>query len=106
MPDTLQETRPIALDAETWDILLERIASHNCTPFLGSEACLGPIPLASEIADKWAAEFGYPLDDSHNLARVAQFLPTTPDPHYPKQQLCSRFREATPHDFIDRTEPH
>ena len=62
------------LEERDWELLLRRIKNGKCTPFLGAGACYGVLPLGSDIARKWAQEYHYPLHDSNDLARVAQFL--------------------------------
>jgi hypothetical protein len=91
-----------------WDTLLKRIEAGNCTPFLGAGACAGVLPLAGEIAEKWAEENDYPLTDCRDLARVAQFLAVDRgDPVYPKEEIAKLFKKkgAVP-DFNDPSEPH
>jgi hypothetical protein len=62
------------LTEDDWSLLLGRIRSGKCTPFLGAGAAAGSLPLASEIARRSAESSGYPLNDPHDLARVAQYL--------------------------------
>ena len=62
------------LPEKTWEILLGRIKDQRCTPFLGAGACYGSLPLGSEIAQKWAADYSYPFSNSDNLIEVAQYL--------------------------------
>jgi hypothetical protein len=95
------------LQARDWDILLRRIKAGKCTPFLGAGACYPALPLGSEIAEKWAAEYDYPLADSDDLARVAQFLAVRYDPMFPKEVLIEKvFQEVQPPDFSKPDEPH
>jgi hypothetical protein len=61
------------LDSD-WHLLMRRISSGACTPFLGAGACYGTLPVGSDLAKRWAGEHGYPLDDSFDLARVAQYI--------------------------------
>ena len=63
-----------ALNEKKWQMLLDRIRDNNCTPFLGPETCFGSVPAASQIAKLWADEYGFPLEDSDDLPRVAQFV--------------------------------
>lgn len=90
MTDTLEEI--------DWRILLKRIRSGDCTPFLGAGASCGSLPLGSKIAREWADEHSYPLEDSSNLVRVAQFLAVQSDPMFPKDELVERFADVEP-DF-------
>ncbi len=68
---------PNKLEDEDWDLLLERIKDGNCTPFLGAGACCGKIPIGSQIASEWAKKYDYPMEDSDDLTRVAQFVAVT-----------------------------
>jgi len=58
---------PDSLTQKDWDILVQRIKSKNCTPFLGAGAAYGVLPLGAEIAREWAQKYEYPLDDPFNL---------------------------------------
>jgi hypothetical protein len=98
MPNTLKE--------KDWQILLNRISDGRCTPFLGAGASSGALPLGSQIAEKWAQEYGYPLEDSRNLARVAQFLAVEHDPLFPKEEFVKLIQGASPPDFWEWDEPH
>ncbi len=99
MPRSLQET--------DWTVLLKRIRQGNCTPFLGAGASYGTLPLGSAIANEWAEEFGYPLDDSTDLIRVSQYVAVeVGDAMYPKEELANRFRTVAPPDFRSPGEPH
>lgn len=98
MPDTLEQ--------KDWDILLRRIKDGKCTPFLGAGACFGVLPLGSDIAREWAQEYSYPLQDSGDLARVAQFLAVQYDPMTPKEEILNRLKGIGPPDFKEPDEPH
>ncbi len=68
-----------ALTEDRWTNLLRRIKTDRCTPFIGAGAC-DPllVPPPWKIADDWAsdAECRYPLEDTTNLPRVAQYRAT------------------------------
>src|SRR5215471_6971357 len=89
-----------------WDLLVSRIMSGNCTPFLGAGAAAGAIPLGAEIAKRWANEYGYPLPDDSDLARVAQFIAVRQDSMAPKELLCKELKQYPPPNFMTRDEPH
>lgn len=91
-----------------WDLLLDRIKDGKCTPFLGAGACFGALPLGSEIAGKWAEEYGYPLKDSHDLARVTQFVAVKKrDSMFPKERILKQFfTNAAPPSFKEPDEIH
>jgi len=102
MPNTLRE--------RDWEILLERINTGNCTPFLGAGACEGTLPLGSEIAQQWAKKNSYPFEDCGDLVRVAQYLAVEYDPMYPKEMLLNLFDEKFQQngipDLRSKNEPH
>ena len=99
MPDTLEE--------RDWKLLLRRIKDGKCTPFLGAGACFGALPLGGQIAREWAQEHQYPLEDCHDLARVAQFLAVEYDSMFPKEEILGQwFKEVAPPDFTVSDEPH
>jgi hypothetical protein len=62
------------LDADTWEVLLDKVDSGKCTPFLGAGLNWGILPLGEQIASEWALKWKYPLTDGRDLARVSQFL--------------------------------
>ena len=68
---------PNKLDNEDWDLLLGRIKDSKCTPFIGAEVFAGKIHVNSQIASEWAKKYGYPMEDSDDLARVAQLVAIT-----------------------------
>jgi len=84
---------PIKLEEKDWDLLLERIKHGNCTPFLGAGACCEKIPISSQIANEWAKKYGYPMEDSDDLIRVAQFVAVMRDPMRPKEEMCKIINE-------------
>ena len=89
-----------------WEMLLRRIRLGKCTPFLGAGACYGVLPLGADLAAEWAERVRYPLDDRHDLARVAQYLAIRYDGVYPKDLIIDRFRDAGLPDFMEPDEPH
>ncbi len=98
---------PNALEERDWNLLLRRIKAGRCTPFLGAGACFGVLPLGSDIAQEWAQEHDYPLEDCRDLARVAQFLAVQSDPMSPKEEILERFfKNVDPPDFTQPDEPH
>jgi len=98
MPDTLQGPH--------WKLLLQRIRMGRCLPFIGAGASAGVLPLGGEIARKWAGEYGYPLADTSDLPRVAQFVAVTYDAMYPKLELLELFKGRQPPEFTASDDPH
>jgi hypothetical protein len=62
--------------------------------------------LGSEIAHEWAERFYYPMPDSGDLVRVAQFLAVEYDLTYPKELVLERLGSGAPPDFRAPDEPH
>jgi hypothetical protein len=102
MPDRLEET--------DWERLFDRVKIGKCTPFLGSGVCCEEIPNSSQIANEWAKKYGYPMEDSYDLMRVAQFVAVTEDPMTPKEKICKeineQLKEITPKYFETSNETH
>ena len=85
---------PNILEEKDWDLLLRRIKDGKCTPFLGSGACSEKISVSSQIANEWAREYDYPMEDSDDLTRVAQFVAVTEeDKMFPKEEMCKKIKE-------------
>jgi hypothetical protein len=84
---------PIKLEDADWNLLLERIKDGKCTPFLGSGVSAGKIPIGSQIANEWAKKYDYPMEDSYDLIRVAQFVAVMTDPMKPKEEICKKIKE-------------
>jgi hypothetical protein len=74
------------LKSSDWNYLLKRIQRGECTPILGADANFMVCPSVADIARQLAKDYGYPLDDLHDLARVAQFI-TSIAPSNPKELL-------------------
>src|SRR5439155_15148136 len=97
----------MGLRDEDWNLLLGRIDSGKCTPFLGAGACAGTLPTGKEIAGTWTERFGFPLEDVQDLARVAQFLGVhQDDAMFAKEQIASDFKGLGPPNFAAEGEPH
>src|SRR5262249_16247538 len=95
----------MAQKIDWWNVLrirkfLEKIRQQDIIPFIGPGACKPWIPEASVIANQWARQYDYPLLDSDQLPRVAQFLSITQgDKMIPKDLLCNELRKINPPDF-------
>ena len=101
---------PNKLEEKDWIHLLRRIKDGKCTPFLGSGAWPEKILVSSQIANEWAKEYGYPMEDSFDLTRVAQFVAVTgKDEMFPRDEICDKMKELlkeiTP-KYFDIDEPH
>lgn len=95
-----------SLTERDWNLLLKRIADGKCTPIVGSEINQAHIPTNESIATSWAAQFGYPLPDNHDLARVAQYLSIEYDPFFPKEELQKQIEAAQAPNFEDPRQLH
>lgn len=105
-PSVSADVPPGGLTDDDWELLLGRVRAGNCTPFLGAGISVGTLPLGSDIARKWSAEYGYPLDDLNDLARVAQFLAIRrADAMFPKEEIVEELRVPPP-EFEAEDEPH
>lgn len=96
----------ISLEEKDWNLLIRRIEAKRCTPFIGAGASVPILPLGSQLADEWAKRYNYPLTDSGDLAKVAQFLAVDEDDFFPKEQIQRDFQEKDPPDFSDPNQPH
>ena len=95
-----------SLNDKDWGILVQRIRDKKCTPFLGAGACYGVLPLGAAIAQQWAKQYEYPLDDASNLIAVAQFLALTKDRMFPKEEIVRMFQGFKAPDYTNPAEPH
>lgn len=76
------------LTDEHWTQLIQRIEDGACTPFLGAGVNHPLLSMGATIAEKWAKEWGYPLRDTQDLARVTQFISLkAPDRVKPKELI-------------------
>ena len=90
----------MSLKDNDWDDLLESIKEKKCTPFIGERACAPWLPFGRDLASKWADEHGYPLEDSYQLSRVAQFLAIEEgDNNHPKHILRKHLEKVEPPNF-------
>jgi SIR2-like domain len=80
--------------------IVNKIKEKKVLPFIGPEVCQPWIPRGQDIASKWAIENNYPLEDSYQLSRVAQFLAIEyNDNAYPKKKLKSEIESISPPNF-------
>ena len=91
----------VSFSDQQWRDLLQQIDQGQCTPFIGPEAFAPYIPPLVR-AKEWAAANKYPLEDSHVLAKVAQYLAITnpnKDPLYPKRVLSQELKKVSTPNF-------
>ena len=85
---------PISSEEKYLGTLIRRINKGECTPFLGAGACHGMLPLAKDIAEDWAKEYEYPMKNSSDLPRVAEFLAVDlEDAMLPKDLIVEQFEK-------------
>jgi len=91
-----------------WKVLLDRIKNQTCTPFLGSETCSGTVPPASELAERMARAYDYPVVDGllPDLARVAQYVATIHGLNEPKKFIANEIKAVRAPDFKRTDDPH
>jgi SIR2-like protein len=108
------------LDDKTWDRLLKRIKDDRCTPVIGSAACTAPpssadpaewaklkYPSKEQIALKFAADYGYPLEDQGKLERVARYVAATVDIMTPREGFAEHYKDLPTPTFSELpNEPH
>jgi hypothetical protein len=94
------------LEDSDWLNFLKLIKKGKCTPFIGAGACAGVLPLGREIANKWAKDYNYPLKDSDDLPRVAQFVAIEQYDMLPKEEIVDQFEGVHHPDFSQVDEPH
>jgi hypothetical protein len=104
--ETSPETPNSTLTEADWKLLLRRIKGKRCTPFIGAGASVPSLPLGSQVANEWANKYDYPLSDSWDLPKVAQYLAVCEDEYYPKEQIQLEFSEKSPPDFEKEDQPH
>jgi hypothetical protein len=95
------------VEERDWNRLVQQLHDGECTPFIGSGACVGTLPTGRRLALEFAEEYGYPFADPDNLARVMQFVAAeVGDPVSLKRQLARRIDQHQAPDFNRSTEPH
>lgn len=88
-----------SLENNAWnELLLDYIYEDNCISFIGPEAYKSW--LGEDIASRWADNYSYPLEKSHPLAKIAQFLAIKhEDNNYPKKILSKYLKDKKIPDF-------
>jgi hypothetical protein len=90
----------MSLTEEHWKYLVTQINSNRCTPFIGAGASEPWLPSGSKIAQDWAKKYQYPLNDTWQLDKVAQFVGIVQDNEmFPKTELCDRLMKLGKPDF-------
>ena len=69
-----QRPKGITNNPDFWPYLLEKIDRGQCIPFLGPRVNTNLLPSQKLIAKRLGADYGYPLEDTDDLIKVAQFI--------------------------------
>jgi SIR2-like domain len=89
-----------------WQEIIGAIEADECTAFIGAGASAARFQVGARLAGVLAQQYGYPLEDYEDLARVAQFVSihrvSTPQL---KRDVARLFR-GDPPDFRDQDDPH
>jgi hypothetical protein len=105
----VSDAAPVSsLSEGDWDSLIFRIKNSQCTPFLGAGMSSEKIPLGSQIARQLALNplYNYPMSDTGDLIKVAQYIALTVDAARPKELVAKIIKEAGYPDFQKPDEPH
>ena len=94
------------LEKKDWDDLLWFIKKGRCTPFIGAGACYPYLPLGGALAYDWSNRYEYPLNDSNDLPKVAQFMAIDHFDLFPKHVIAEEFQNKAQPDFFKLDEPH
>lgn len=94
------------LTEQDLQLLVERIKDGRCTPFIGAGVYSEWPTERTAIAQKWALEYGYPLMDGSDLARVARFVTVERDAEYARTKLINEIKQLRPPAFDDPNEPY
>jgi hypothetical protein len=90
----------MSLKETEWEDLLYAIQEKKCTPFIGAGACFPWLPLGKDVAKQWSEKYNYPLSDSTQLSRVAQFVAIDNDNYvYPKKIIGREISKIKPPNF-------
>ena len=94
------------MNEDDWRTLIATISLRRCTPFIGAGVYWDRYSIRSQIALKWAKEFGYPLSDSNDLASVAQFLYAKFDPSLVQNMLIEELNQIDTPNYADANDPY
>jgi SIR2-like domain len=95
------------IESKDWEVLLRRIKDGRCTIFLGAGVYSEGPSTRTAIAQKWATEYNYPLNDGTDLARVARFLTVEyGDAEYASAKYLEELNKVAPPNFGDPNDPY
>ncbi|WP_449065235.1 SIR2 family NAD-dependent protein deacylase [Planomonospora algeriensis] len=94
------------MDDADWQRLINQLRRGDCTPFLGAGACR-TLPTGTALSREYAARYGYPFADAHNLARVMQYVEAVVrDPVDLKDEVCRLLQSHGRPPPGDPADPH
>lgn len=77
-----------------WSGLLRMIQRGKCTPIIGPRVHGRWLPTPPEIAQRWAAQHGYPFTDKDELARVTQYMASSQGVDFPRYEYLDALLRA------------
>jgi hypothetical protein len=89
----------LSLRDPDWEELLYSIDEQGCTPFIGAGASTDWLPLGSQVSNEMSKEYKYPLDDSHILDRVSQYVAIEHGDMFPKNFIVRWLKKINIPDF-------
>lgn len=97
----------VGLEMKKWPALVRNIKAGRCTPIIGPDASEWLLGSRREMAARWAAKFGYPMDPSGNesLPQVAQYLATEQDPMFMRDELGKHMQDEVMRRYGSWLEP-
>jgi hypothetical protein len=97
-----------AFDEDAWKRTVYLIRRSQCTPFIGAGASADHVPLAGDLAEVLAGEYGFPFDERRDLARVTQYAAVREGNRmYVKKRVADDMLSGLPQpDFSAPDEPH
>ncbi len=87
------------LAEEDWRTLMKRLSWDKVTPILGWSLNQPALPSRQSIADALAGEYGYPIQDSADLPKVAQYVSVITDRLIPKDEVAALVGKASLNDL-------
>lgn len=91
-----------------WNLLVTRIETGRCTPFLGAGAAAELLPLGGQVAKELAEDHNYPFENQKtDLVKVSQYVAIRYDTIYVKECIANKLKKAhLPDRNSDVYEPH
>lgn len=95
-----------SIEEKDWEDLVMLIKMQKCTPFIGAGASYPYLPLGGNLAHYWSERYKYPLiNDTNDLAKVAQFMAIDRYPMFPKHIIAQEFKDKAQPDFSEENNP-